>query len=309
LAILQLVGGIILGPRIGRFHDRDGNPLDEPAEIPPHSTALQFLGTFCLWFGWYGFNPGSVLKVTDYGPVAALAAMNTTLSACAGALSAMFLSSFYDHRVTGVFTYDVVYTMNGCLAGLAAITSGCATVDTWAAVVIGAFAGLFYLVASKLCIYFRFDDAVDAVPVHLAGGLWGMIATGLLSAPNLIEAAYGPSDHAGWFYEWSMGSGDFSLLGAQLVACLFIFGWTFTVMGAWFYLLNFMGWFRVDPLEEEAGLDVSRHKGAGYDIANVSEEVVEQLTVRRSKHVSVTKDDVGIADPASDNGAEKEISA
>lgn len=57
--VAALVGTLILGPRIGRFHDRDGNPLDEPNDFPPHSTALQFLGTFCLWFGWYGFNPVS----------------------------------------------------------------------------------------------------------------------------------------------------------------------------------------------------------------------------------------------------------
>lgn len=303
-----MVGGLILGPRIGRFHDRDGNPLDEPAEIPPHSTALQFLGTFALWFGWYGFNPGSVLSVVNYADVAALVAVNTTLSACAGAISAMFISSFYDQRKTGVFTYDVVYTMNGCLAGLAAITSGCATVDTWAAFVIGIFAGFFYCVASKILIFFRFDDAVDAVPVHLAGGCWGMIATGLFSAPDLIKNAYGETDHFGWFYEWNRGSGDFALMGAQLVACLFIFSWTVTIMGAWFYFLNFMGWFRVDPLEEEAGLDISRHKGSGYDIAAVNQDVLEQLVVQRSKHSSVGKEDV--AKPPSDNGdSEREIAA
>ena len=97
--VTALVAAIILGPRIGRFHDKEGNRLDEPNDIPPHSVTLQFLGTFCLWFGWYGFNPGSVLHIStiEYGRVAALVAANTTLAACAGALSAMFTSTFLEY--------------------------------------------------------------------------------------------------------------------------------------------------------------------------------------------------------------------
>lgn len=78
---MALVAAIILGPRMGRFHDKDGNLLEEPKDFPPHSVTLQFLGTFCLWFGWYGFNPGSALNVSsqERGEVAALAAVNTTL--------------------------------------------------------------------------------------------------------------------------------------------------------------------------------------------------------------------------------------
>ena len=98
--VAALAAALILGPRIGRFYDENGNPLDQPAEWPPHSVALQFLGTFCLWFGWYGFNPGSTLMISseEKGDVSALVAANTTLAACAGALSAMFTSTFFDHR-------------------------------------------------------------------------------------------------------------------------------------------------------------------------------------------------------------------
>ena len=122
--VCALVAAIILGPRRGRFHDLDGNLLETPNDFPPHSVALQFLGTFCLWFGWYGFNPGSTLKISSegMGNVASLVAVNTTLSACAGAISAMFTSTFLDWRKTGVATYDLSYTMNGCLTGLVAIT-------------------------------------------------------------------------------------------------------------------------------------------------------------------------------------------
>jgi Amt family ammonium transporter len=102
--VTALVAAIILGPRIGRFHDEDGNPLEEPNDFPPHSVTLQFLGTFCLWFGWYGFNPGSTLAIgsAGLGEVASLAAVNTTLAACTGAVSAMFLSTLYDVRYHGI---------------------------------------------------------------------------------------------------------------------------------------------------------------------------------------------------------------
>jgi Amt family ammonium transporter len=102
--VTALVAAIILGPRIGRFYDEDGNPLDEPHDFPPHSVTLQFLGTFCLWFGWYGFNPGSTLGIASesLGNVASLAAVNTTLSACSGALTAMFVSTWMDFRATGI---------------------------------------------------------------------------------------------------------------------------------------------------------------------------------------------------------------
>ena len=102
--VAALMGALILGPRMGRFYDEDGNPLDEPNDIPPHSVTLQFLGTFCLWFGWYGFNPGSTLSVAnaEISGVAALVAANTTLAACTGAISAMFFSTLYDIRYQGI---------------------------------------------------------------------------------------------------------------------------------------------------------------------------------------------------------------
>ena len=148
----------------------------------------------------YGFNPGSVFFISsaDFGDVAALVAVNTTLAACAGAISAMFTSTMFDYWYTGVHTYDLGYTMNGCLTGLVAITAGCATVDTWAAVVIGIIAGWVYLAGSKLLIHFRIDDAVDAIPVHMVGGAWGVLATGLFTKPELLEAAFGKTKHYGW---------------------------------------------------------------------------------------------------------------
>jgi len=291
--VTALMAAIVLGPRLGRFYDEFGNALETPNDIPGHSTPLAMLGTFALWFGWYGFNPGSTFGVStsDLGEVAALVAVNTTLAACAGALSAMFTSTWLSYRSTGLHTYDLAYTMNGLLTGLVAITAGCAAVECWAAVVIGIVSGWVYLAGSKLLIKLRIDDAVDAIPVHMLGGVWGLVSTGLFSAPDLMERAYGQSEHVGWFYEWNRGSGNFTLLGIQLIAILFIFGWTTLFMYPFFYMLDFFASFRVDPLEEEAGMDISRHRGPGYHVDASAQEssAAENLRESRSLNASGSK--------------------
>lgn len=202
----------------------------------------------------------------------------------------MFTSTFLDWRKTGVATYDLGYTMNGCLTGLVAITSGCATVEPWAGVVIGITAGWFYLLGSNALIKLRIDDAVDAIPVHMVGGAWGVIATGLFSNEARLDEAFGLTEHIGWFYAWGRGSGDGTLLGIQLISVLFIFSWTFVVMGVFFYTLNMFGLLRIDPLEEEVGMDISRHKGSAYDINAVPETSVDALNLSRSNHKKSTAD-------------------
>jgi Amt family ammonium transporter len=180
--------------------------------------------------------------------------------------------------------------MNGVLTGLVAITAGCATVETWAAVVIGMFAGLFYLMGSKLLIHLRIDDAVDAIPVHMVGGAWGVIATGLFTSPERLEAAFGMSEHVGWFYSWSRDSGDFTLLGIQLISVLFVFGWTSVLMGTFFYILNMFGLLRIDPLEEEVGMDISRHKGSAYDMdGSAKAEKVNELNTSRRGFLNLSQ--------------------
>jgi Amt family ammonium transporter len=103
---------------------------------------------------------------------------------------------------TGVHTYDLGATMNGCLTGLVGITAGAATVEPWAAVVIGLCSGWIYLLGSWLCIRFKIDDCVDAIPVHLGGGAWGVLSTGLFTSPQRLLAFYGNDTYVGWFYEW-----------------------------------------------------------------------------------------------------------
>lgn len=198
--VAALVMAVVIGPRKGRFYDDDGVALDEPTPMGPHSVTLQFLGTFALWFGWYGFNPGSTLKISSaqMGDVASLVAVNTTLGAAAAALSGLFTSTLVEERKTGIYQWDTTAAMNGCLTGLVGITAGCATVDPWAAFVIGIVAGWIYLAASALMIRLKIDDAVDAVPVHMFGGAWGVLATGLFSNARRMEIAGNSTDNIGW---------------------------------------------------------------------------------------------------------------
>ena len=200
--------------------------------------------------------------------------------------------------------------MNGCLTGLVAITAGCASVDTWAAVVIGIVSGWVYMFASKLIIRLRIDDAVDAIPVHMFGGMWGVIAAGLFSKPDLLERAFMLTAHVGWFYEWGRGSGDFTMIGTQLCGVAFILGWVGVTTGIFFYTLNFFGMLRISPLEEEAGMDISRHKGSAYDIKDVNIDAVNQLNSSRHSGpahvVADKKEEAAVAEAAAEEQMEAE---
>eukprot|EP00557_Chaetoceros_sp_GSL56_P008099 CAMPEP_0176494388 /NCGR_PEP_ID=MMETSP0200_2-20121128/10066_1 /TAXON_ID=947934 /ORGANISM="Chaetoceros sp., Strain GSL56" /LENGTH=465 /DNA_ID=CAMNT_0017892135 /DNA_START=35 /DNA_END=1432 /DNA_ORIENTATION=- len=265
-----LIAAIILGPRIGRFYDEEGNPLDKPHSFPPHSVALQVLGTFILWFGWYGFNPGSTLAISPagYGDVAALCAVTTTLAAASGAVSAMFTDTLLGFLKEGETEYDLSMCMNGCLAGLVGITAGCSVVEPWAAAIIGVIAGIIYVFASKLLVLLKIDDAVDAIPVHFFNGAWGCIATGLFAAPRHTALAYGATN-CGLFYS------NGNLLVNEILGVGFVLLWVTAVMTPFFIVLNMLGMFRVDPLEEKVGLDISHHKGAAYDLSEPNKEDVE----------------------------------
>lgn len=289
-----LVAAYVLGPRKGRFYDNDGNMLDEPATFAPHSVALQVLGTFILWFGWYGFNPGSTLAIASASAaqVAALCAVNTTVAAAAGCVTALFTDSLMGRLQTGESEYDLTMAMNGALGGLVAITAGCSVVTPGMSVIIGIIGGWVYILGSKTLIKLKIDDAVDAVPVHFFNGMWGCFAVGLFAEPSNLAEAYGVEDKAlaGAFY-----GGKGTLLGANICGILFIIGWVTLLMFPFFSLLKAAGLFRVDPLEEDVGLDISHHKGAAYDLSGPKQEDVEELMVRRSQHgkssVEVPKQD------------------
>ena len=177
--------------------------------------------------------------------------------------------------------------MNGCLSGLVAITANCSVVEPWAAVVIGFIAGLVYVFSSKLLVMLKIDDAVDAIPVHFFNGIWGCLATGVFASPRHTAVAYSV-DSGGFLY----GKGG-SLLACEILGVLFIIAWTGGLMFPFFTALKVLGMFRVDPLEEKVGLDISHHKGMAYDMAAPDEDDI--AAHQASKH--------GTPKPADEIGA------
>jgi Amt family ammonium transporter len=276
----------LLGPRSGRFYDVQGEKLEEPKHFPGHSKTLQMLGTFILWFGWFGFNAGSAISLeSGYNPyIVSLAVVNTTLSGSVSGIVALFTNLVISERLTGEPHYNLSYAMNGCLAGLAAITGSCGIVEPWAACVIGFVSGWLFLLGSKLLQKLCLDDAVDAIPVHFVGGSWGMIAVGLFASPSALKKYLGlesVSDvkHVGWFYSLSRGSSDATLLGCQIIGLLFIMGWVLVTMYPFFVALNYCGILRADSLEEVVGLDVSYHGWTPAVVDDVTQSDLDRYLV------------------------------
>lgn len=262
--IAAAVGCAILGPRLGRFR-ADGTAVEYAA----HNYSLFLLGVMILWFGWYGFNPGSALAILPAGfslPVQ-VAAVNTTLSPCAAGITGLLFKAILTKAKHGHRNYDLMTFGNSVLAGLVAITSACSTVFPWAAIIIGIVAGIVYNIGSMVSVMLHLDDPLDAIAVHAWNGVWGLIAPGLFSAQVLIQSAYGVrTDNGGprIYYGCFMSGGNGNLLGAQLVTVLFIAGWTAVNMALFFGLLRVAGLFRVDAKDEEEGLDHSYHGGSAY---------------------------------------------
>ena len=214
--------------------------------------------------------------------MAAIAAANTALSGAAGGITALFTNLFLVERRTGEPSFSILHAMNGSLAGLVAITSGCGVVEAWAAIIIGIVAGWIYLYASWLLVQLRIDDAVDAIPVHMFNGIWGALATGFFASPRLIELAYNRG-YAGLFYTTENGRvGKGNLLGCQFILVIFIIGWVFVTMMPFFIWLNYKGWFRADSFEELVGLDISYHGGStDNEEGDVKEEYIDAFMKRK----------------------------
>src|SRR6476619_7497714 len=167
---IALAGAIVLGPRIGRRFKRDGG-----GPMLPHDLTIAASGGLLLWFGWYGFNPGSTLSAMDFAGIGRVAA-NTTLAACAAGLTAMFAAYSMSKK------WDVSFTVNGFLAGLVAITCPCYWVSPVGAIILGGIAGVIVVYAVEVLEYLRIDDPIGAVPVHGICGIWGTLSLGLFSS-------------------------------------------------------------------------------------------------------------------------------
>ena len=237
--VSSFIGALLLGPRWGKYLDKDGKPTLLRKEvkfvraIPGHNLTIGALGVFILWFCWYGFNGAAAADITQFAQILVTTTVATTAATCA----------------TMIFTWvknkkpDVSMTLNGSLAGLVAITAGCATVDVVGSFFIGVVAGVLVVVAVEVIDkVFHVDDPVGAIAVHGCNGLWGTIACGLFSTST------------GLFY-----TGSFAQLGVQFIGIIAIAAWTIFCMVILFNILKHTVGLRASRAEEIEGLDKHEH--------------------------------------------------
>ena len=243
-----LAGAILVGPRLGKY-EKDGSVN----AIAPHNLPLATLGVFILWFGWYGFNPGSTLAAV--GGVAHVA-VTTTLAAAAGALAALFTSWAKFKKP------DLSMSLNGALAGLVGITAPCASVSTASAVIIGLIAGILVVYS---CLFFertlKIDDPVGAISVHGVCGMWGTLAVGIFGE-RAIDIQFWSEETAiqdGLFF-----GGGFAQLGIQALGALAVFVFIFVSMYIVFLIVKSTIGLRVTDEEQIQGLDIGEHGNVAY---------------------------------------------
>ena len=238
-----LAGAMILGPRIGKY-GRDG----KPRAIPGHNMSLAVIGLFVLWLGWFGFNPGSTMSFQNPADVMHIL-MTTNTSAIAAVLTATAASWLLLGKP------DLGMTINGCLAGLVAITGGCAYISIGNSLLIGAVAGVLVVFAVLFFDRVKVDDPVGATSVHLCCGVFGTLCIGLFAQEGVTTL----STKNGLFY-----GGGARLLGTQLLGIAAVGAFVFAAsLVLWWVLKKTMG-IRVTREEEIAGLDIGEHGNHAY---------------------------------------------
>jgi Amt family ammonium transporter len=252
---IALAGGILIGPRIGKYVD------GKPQAIPGHNIPMVVIGTFILAFGWFGFNPGSTLSGTDLR--ISVVVVNTMLASIAGAISSMFLMQLKGMKP------DPSMMCNGMLAGLVAITAPCAFVDSWAAVTIGALAGIFCVFSVFFWDRIGVDDVVGAISVHGVNGLWGVVSLGIFAngkygggwngvVRESMVKEHGFDGVRGILY------GDASQLFAQILDAAVVAVFGFVMAYVLFKLTNLVAPMRVSRETELEGLDAPEMGAHGY---------------------------------------------
>jgi len=239
-AWVGLAGALKVGPRLGKYK-KDGTAN----AIPGHNLVLGALGVFILWFGWFGFNPGSQLAASGTENAVAIGhiAVTTNLAAASGAIMAMITSWIRYKRPS------LSITLNGALAGLVAITAGCDAVSPASAFVIGAIAGIILPLSVELFDkVIKVDDPVGAISVHGINGAWGTLAVGLFASDQGL-----------------LFGGGAKLLGVQATGVLAIFAWAFGLGLILFTILKKCNCLRVDKHVEEEGLDIYEHGESVYN--------------------------------------------
>jgi Amt family ammonium transporter len=247
-ALAALAGALLLGPRLGKFgHDGRANP------IPGHNMPYAVLGTIILWFGWFGFNPGSTLGVVtgDRNGYFGYVALTTNIAAASGAVGGIVSAWVIIKKP------DISMMLNGVIAALVAITAASGFVAPWAAVVIGLVSG-FIAVAGVLFVErIGIDDPIGAVAVHGMSGVWGTLATGIFAVPSLAKNL--ATGTGGLVY-----TGSFHQLGVQALGLVAVGGFTFTASFSALWVMKRLWGIRVEEETETAGLDVSEHGMWGY---------------------------------------------
>jgi Amt family ammonium transporter len=222
----------------------------------PHDLTIAATGGLILWFGWYGFNPGSTLSAMDYIGIGRVAA-NTTLAACAAGLTAMFAAYALSKK------WDLSFTVNGFLAGLVAITCPCYWVSPLGAICLGGVAGVIVVYGVELLEWLRIDDPIGAVPVHGICGIWGTLSLGLFASGEFGSTGQFAADNSaplkGLFY-----GGGFQVLIAQAIGSLIITASTFAVALVLMYAVNAFGMLRISEEAEREGLDLHEHGISAY---------------------------------------------
>jgi ammonium transporter, Amt family len=247
-ALAALAGTLLLGPRIGKF-GRDGRAN----AIPGHNMPYAVLGTIILWFGWFGFNPGSTLGVVSGDRLGyfAYVALTTNLAAAAGGLGGIATAWLTLRKP------DVSMMLNGVLAALVAITAASGFVAPWASVVIGFAAGAIAVLAVPAVERLGIDDPIGAVAVHGMAGVWGTLATGVFAVPALASNL--GTGGGGLLY-----TGSFHQLGVQALGLAAVGAFTFSACFATLWVMRALWGIRVEGETETAGLDVSEHGMWGY---------------------------------------------
>src|SRR6202171_3835842 len=248
---IALAGSSVLGPRLGRTFKRDGG-----APMLPHDLTIAVSGGLILWFGWYGFNPGSTLSAMDFEGIGRVAT-NTTLAACAAGLTAMFWAYMMSKK------WDAGFTTNGFLAGLVAITCPCYWVTPTGAILLGGVAGVLVVLGVELLEWLRIDDPIGAVPVHGLCGIWGTLSLGLFASGQFgASGPISPDNSAplkGLFY----GGGP-QVRGAEVIGSACITLATFGVALVVMLVVNATGLLRVSREGELYGLDLHEHGISAY---------------------------------------------
>jgi Amt family ammonium transporter len=250
--VVALTGAMALGPRLGRKFARDGGGI-----MAGHNMTLAAVGGVILWFGWYGFNPGSTLSAMDLHGIGRVSA-NTTLAACAGGLSSLFFVYW-----RGKY-WDCGITVNGFLAGLVAITCPCYWVSPSGAFILGGVAGVVCVLAVDLFEHLRIDDPVGAVSVHGVCGIWGTLSLGLFATGQYgAPGPYGADTSAGVVRGLFYGGGTAQLV-AQAIGSASITVATFAMSLAMMWVLKLSGVLRLSRDKELLGMDVTEHGGPAY---------------------------------------------